>query len=506
MLAFIYGDQVAFNSFTFLFLILPLFLVIFFLIPNKGRHVYLIASSFFLFYWSEGRYAWILPFLILILFLAGRFQQPDRGEKGSKAYFTLAMTLLIVLFVFFKYGNFLTANFNHIRELFSIPLVRFKSIHLPLGISFFLFSAISCLIDIRRGTGTERRPSLRSIALYITLFPKLLTGPLITFRQFNQLEKKWGVTTQRILFGIQRFILGLGKKVLIADTLARMANSIFSLPAEQLDIRLGWFGLIAFTLQIYFDFSGYSDMAIGLGAIIGFDFPENFRYPYASRSIKEFWSRWHITLSQWLRDYVFLPLAYRILDRLKKERYLAMRSEHWSYIGATLLTMVLCGLWHGANWTFAVWGLYYALFMIIEHVGWGRKLKRLWLPLRHFYAILVVAFGWVLFRSPTLAFAGSFYRALFGWGQGKGTWKHIAILIDNEIILAGIIAIAGALPLATWLNGLTDRLLTRLQENKRWLLQLPMTAGHIFYLSGVSILSTLYLVGSQYQPFLYLRF
>jgi alginate O-acetyltransferase complex protein AlgI len=495
-----------FNSFTFLFLLLPLFLCAFFLVPAKGRSALLIAASLFFYYWSEGRYALILPFLILVLFLAGRFQNPAKGGKGAKACFSFAMVVLVLLFVYFKYGNFLADNFNHLREFASAPPLRFKSIHLPLGISFFLFSAISCLVDIRRGAGTEGRPGLGRIALYITLFPKLLTGPLIPFRHFIELEKKWGVTAQRTLFGIKRFILGLGKKILLADTLARTANLVFSMPAEQLDARLSWAGLIAFTLQIYFDFSGYSDMAIGLGSIVGFDFPENFRYPYMARSITEFWTRWHITLSQWLRDYIFLPLAYRILDRLKKERYLAVRSEHWSYVGASILTMVICGFWHGAGWTFAAWGMYFAVFMTIEHIGWGRKLKRLWAPWRHLYAITVVVLGWVLFRSPSFAFAASFFKALLGWGQGKGMTMPLALLIDNETILAAFIALAGSLPLAPWLNGLAAQLISRLHENKQGLLRLPFAACRLLYLSGVSVLSTLYLVGGQYHPFLYLRF
>jgi len=495
-----------FNSFTFLFLLLPLFLAAYFLLPQRLRSIFLIAASFSFYYWSEGRYATLLAFLLLVLFLAAWFKRPAMGEKNGKAYFALALALLIFVFVYFKYGNFLAANLNAISEFFSIPPRRFKPIHLPLGISFFLFSAISCLVDIRRRPAAEGRPSLRVIALYITLFPKLLTGPLIPFHEFIKLEKKWGITALRILTGIRRFIFGLGKKVLVADVLARTANGIFSMPAGQLDFGLGWIGLIAFSLQIYFDFSGYSDMAIGLGAIIGFDFPENFRYPYASRSIKEFWSRWHITLSQWLRDYVFLPLAYRTLDHLKKERYLGVRSEHWSYVGATVLTMSLCGLWHGASWLFLAWGLYHALFMAIEHIGWGRKLKRLWLPLRHLYAILAVAFGWVLFRSPSLSFAGSYYKALLGLGRGQGTIFFPALFIDNEIILAAAIGLAGSLALAPWLGSLAGRLLSGRQRNGRSLLRFSLAAFRLLYLSGISLLSTLYLVGGTYQPFLYLRF
>jgi len=495
-----------FNSFTFLFLILPLFLVVYFLIPQRGRSIFLIAASFFFYYWSEGRYALILAFLILVLFLAAGFKQPGGWRKSAGAYFSLALALLILMFAHFKYGSFLAANFNAVAGLFSFAPLRFKAVHLPLGISFFMFSAISCLVDIRRLPAAAGRPGLRVIALYLTLFPKLLTGPLIPFHEFIQLERKWGVTARRILSGIQRFILGLGKKVLVADILARTANGIFSMPAEQLDFSLAWIGLIAFTLQIYFDFSGYSDMAIGLGAIIGFDFSENFRYPYAARSIKEFWSRWHITLSRWLRDYVFLPLAYRMLALMKKERYLAVRSEHWAYIGATVLTMALCGLWHGASWLFMAWGLYYAVFMAIEHIGWGRKLKKLWLPLQHFYTILVVSCGWVLFRSPTLSFAGSYAKALFGWGRGQGTVFFPALFVDSEIILVAAIALAGSLSLAPWLSSRARRLLDGWQTQGRSLLRFSLASFHLLYLSGISLLSTFYLVGGTYQPFLYLRF
>jgi alginate O-acetyltransferase complex protein AlgI len=495
-----------FNSFVFLFLLLPLFLAAYFLIPQKGRSIFLIAAGFSFYYWSEGRYALILAFLILVLFTAARSKRQAAGGESGRAYFALALASLILVFVYFKYSDFLTANFNSILGLLSVPPLRFKPVHLPLGVSFFMFSAISCLVDLRRRTAAEARPGLRVIALYITLFPKLLTGPLIPFHEFIKLEKKWGITARRILSGIQRFILGLGKKVLIADVLARAANGIFSMPAEQLDFSLAWTGLIAFTLQIYFDFSGYSDMAIGLGAIIGFDFPENFRYPYASRSIKEFWSRWHITLSQWLRDYVFLPLAYGTLKLLKKERYLAVRSEHWSYIGATVLTMSLCGLWHGASWLFLAWGSYHAIFMAVEHIGWGRKLKRLWLPLQHLYAMLVIVFGWVLFRSPSFSFAGSYCKALCGWGRGRGAVFFPALFIDSEIILAAAIGLAGSLALAPWLNSLALRFLRGWPKDGPNVLRFSLAAFRLLYLAGIAMLSTLYLVGGTYQPFLYLRF
>ncbi len=226
-------------------------------------------------------------------------------------------------------------------------------------------------------------------------------------------------------------------------------------------------------------------MAIGLGAVIGFDFPENFRYPYAARSIKEFWSRWHITLSRWLRDYVFLPLAYRTLDHLKKERYLGVRSEHWSYVGATVLTMSLCGLWHGASWLFLAWGLYHALFMAIEHIGWGRKLKRLWPPLQHTYALLAIVFGWVLFRSPTLSFAGSYYKALCGLGRGGGTIFFPALFIDSEIILAAAVALAGSLALAPLLSSLAGRFLHGLQGGGQNALRFSLAAFRLLYLAGI---------------------
>ncbi len=211
----------AFNSFTFLFLLLPLFLAAYFLLPQRPRSIFLIAASFSFYYWSEGRYALILAFLLLVLSRPHGSTGRPGGEKSGKAYFALALALLVLVFVHFKYSNFLAANFNSLLGLLSVTPVHFKPVHLPLGISFFMFSAISCLVDLRRRTAAEVRPALRVIALYLTLFPKLLTGPIIPFHEFIKLEKKWGVTAQRILFGIRRFILGLGKKVLVADVLAQ---------------------------------------------------------------------------------------------------------------------------------------------------------------------------------------------------------------------------------------------------------------------------------------------
>ncbi|HNX97698.1 MAG TPA: MBOAT family O-acyltransferase [Candidatus Aminicenantes bacterium] len=496
-----------FNSFTFLFLVLPLSLIGHLLLPRKVRPLFLIAASLFLYYWSEGRYAWLLPVLVLLLYAAGRFMKPvGDGRKGRAAFVSLLL-FLVLLLVYFKYGAFLGANINGVRGLLGAPSLRFRPIHLPLGLSFFLFSAISALIDLRRGLGGER-PGLRSVALYVVLFPKLLTGPLVTFRQFLQLEGEAGVTAARILRGIRRFVLGLGKKVLLADTLARVATPIFGLPVGQLDARLAWIGLIAFALQIYYDFSGYTDMAIGLGAIFGYDFPENFRHPYASRSITEFWSRWHMTLSQWLRDYVFLPVAYRLLDLLKRERYLALRSEQWAYFGATTATMVLCGLWHGASWTFVAWGVYYALFLIVEHLRAGRRKKRrgAWAPWGHLHTMLVVVLGWVLFRSPTLPLAGSYVKALLGFGAGSGTVFLPALFLDAESVVAGVLALAGAFPLIPWAGERLNRLLAGRPTGRPDPLRLTLASARLLYLASVAALSTLYLVGGTYHPFLYLRF
>ncbi len=493
-----------FNSYAFLFLVLPLALALFLLTPARLRPAFLVAASLFLYYWSEGPYAAILPVVILALFLAARGFA--RGERAGKAGFALTLALLLLLLAYFKYGNFLAANFNSLRALFSRAPLRVRPIHLPLGISFFLFSAISCLVDCRRAAATGMRPSLRSVALYVTFFPKLLTGPLVPFHRFAELAAGSGVTAPRLRTGIRRFVLGLGKKVLVADALARAANGVFSLPAGELDLGLAWIGLAAFALQIYFDFSGYSDMAIGLGAVFGFDLPENFRHPYWARSVRDFWSRWHITLSQWFRDYIFLPLAYRILGRLPRERYLGVRAESWSYAGATTLTMLLCGLWHGAGWGFALWGLYHAAFMLLEHAGWEKRLKRAARPWGRLYALLAVAGGWVLFRSPTLAYAGAFFRALLGLGRGSGALYFPALFVDREVLAAAAVALAGSVPLLPWIGGHARRFLARWRQGHPRLAGASLAAARLGFLALVAALSTLAVAGNGYQPFLYLRF
>ena len=494
----------AFNSYAFLFLVLPLALALFLLTPARLRPAFLVTASLFLYYWSEGPYAAILPVVVLALFLAGRGF--GRGERAGRAGFALALALLLLLLAYFKYGGFLAANVNSLRALFSRPPLRLRPIHLPLGISFFLFSAVSCLVDCRRAAAGAGRPRLGSIALYITFFPKLLTGPLVPFRRFAEMEAGAGVTAARLRTGMRRFVLGLGKKVLVADALARAANGVFSLPAGELDLGLAWIGLAAFALQIYFDFSGYSDMAIGLGAIFGFDLPENFRHPYWARSVREFWSRWHITLSQWFRDYVFLPLAYRILGRLPRERYLGVRAESWSYAGATTLTMLLCGLWHGAGWGFALWGLYHAAFMLLEHLGWEKRLKRAARPWGHLYAMLAVAGGWVLFRSPTPAYAGAFLRALLGLGRGSSALYFPALFVDREVLAAAAVALAGSVPLLPWLGERARRILANWRQGHPRLAGASLATARLAFLALVAALSTLAIAGGSYQPFLYLRF
>lgn len=494
----------AFNSYAFLFLVLPLALALFLLTPARRRPAFLVAASLFIYYWSEGRYAAILPVVVLALYLAARGFAS--GERVGKAGFALTLGLLLLLLLYFKYGGFLAANVNSLLSAFSRPRLRLRPIHLPLGISFFLFSAISCLVDCRRATAGAGRPRLKSIALYVTFFPKLLTGPLVPFRRFAEMEAGAGVTATRLRSGIRRFVLGLGKKVLVADALARAASGVFSLPAGELDLGLAWIGLAAFALQIYFDFSGYSDMAIGLGAIFGYDLPENFRHPYWARSVREFWSRWHITLSQWFRDYLFLPIAYRILGRLPQERYLGVRAESWSYAGATTLTMLLCGLWHGAGWGFALWGLYHAAFMLLEHFGWEKRLKRAARPWGHLYAMLAVVGGWVLFRSPTPAYAGAFFRALLGLGRGSGALYFPALFVDREVIAAAIVALAGSVPLLPWLGARVRRLLARFRQGHPRLAGASLAMARLAFLALIAALSTLAIAGGSYQPFLYLRF
>lgn len=481
-----------FSSLIFLFLFLPIFLLFFFSLRNQAHNSFLVMVSLFFYAWGEGKYLLLLLVSILVNYFLAIWIYRVRTMRFSKLLFILGLTFNLGLLLVFKYANFIAANLG-------IPIPE-QPIHLPIGISFYTFLALSYLVDVYRKTLPPEKEPLK-FALYISLFPKLVTGPITLYHDFAPQLRQREISLEDFSYGVRRFIIGLGKKVLIADTLARTANQVFDIPASQQTAGLVWLGLICYTLQIYFDFSGYSDMAIGLGRMLGFKILENFNYPYLARSIREFWTRWHISLAKWLRDYLFLPIAYAVSRRIKKDRLLGIKAEDWAYFSGAFFTFLLCGIWHGADWTFFFWGGYYGILLVIEHAGL-RKLvkKRLWSPLQLLYCQLLVMIGWVFFRSPNLGYAFSFLKALFGFGTGDGTVHYPALYLDAEVMFFIIIGILGSVPLFPKLKSWYDK-----KAGQRiWVFAYSLL--NTLYLTFVLLASTTALASGTYQPFIYFRF
>jgi len=362
--------------------------------------------------------------------------------------------------------------------------VAVATIPLPLGISFFTFHAISYVVDVYKRNAAPQR-HLPTFALYILLFPQLIAGPIIRWRD---IAPQLGERRERladVAYGARRFILGLAKKVLIANTLGRAADPLFALPPGELTTPLAWLGLVCYTLQIYFDFSGYSDMAIGLMRMFGFRILENFNYPYVSRSIREFWRRWHISLSNWFRDYLYVPLGGNRRGR---------RREYANLV----VVFLLCGLWHGASWPFVLWGAWHGAFLVIERAGFGRVLARL-RGLSHAYAIGVVMLGWVLFRCDTLAHASSYYAALAGFAQGDPMRAPLAEWLDPLTVAASIVAIVFATPLAPRIGRWRDARAT----GPAGTLVLSLDVA---WLGVLLVAAAAFLAAGTYNPFIYFRF
>jgi alginate O-acetyltransferase complex protein AlgI len=393
--------------------------------------------------------------------------------------------------VVFKYADFAVANLNAAitltgREPFALP-----GILLPIGISFFTFHAISYVVDVyRRDAAAQKRPV--EAALYLLVFPQLVAGPIVRYRQIAGQLTSRVTSTEDFAIGVRRFAIGLAKKMLIANTLAGPADHIFAMPAAELTAAHAWTGVVCYTLQIYFDFSGYSDMAIGLGRMFGFRFPENFNYPYVAASIQDFWRRWHMSLSAWFRDYVYIPLG-------------GNRSSTGRTYFNLVLVFFLCGLWHGASWTFVIWGLFHGGFLVLERVGLGARVYALPSPLRHAYALLVVMIGWVFFRADTLAKAVTMLAAMAGAGGGAPAPYAPAWYWNAEVLLALAAGVIGSTPV---LPALARRLSAASTEDGtgtvRLRLQPSMVA--VFTLLVITMVSILLSASRSYSPFIYFRF
>lgn len=467
-----------FSTILFLWIFLPLTLCGYYVLPKPLRNTWLLVMSLTFYSWGEPKYIILMVISIFMNYFAGLLISNSRKQILKKIWLFIAVLFNLCLLGFFKYYNFFIQNMN---AIFQTSPGAFIEVALPIGISFYTFQSLSYVIDLYRGQFIVQKNPFK-LALYISFFPQLIAGPIV---QYSTIEKQLisrCVTIKSFNYGIKRFIYGLAKKVLIANTLAMPADQIFSLPYENLELPIAWLGIVCYTLQIYFDFSAYSDMAIGLGKMFGFDFPENFHYPYVSKSVKEFWRRWHMSLSSWFREYLYIPLG---------------GNRHGVFCTYRNLFIVFfaTGLWHGANWTFVLWGVFHGIFLIIERMGLGNWLEKQQLKiLNHIYTLLVVIIGWVLFRSNSLVAAVHYLKTMFGLHNG---WNDVSVwyYLTPFVFFVLVIAIIGC--------GFSQKHVLKSEE---YFLFSSIRVHEYWFLPLLFILSLIVLVSDSYNPFIYFRF
>lgn len=475
-----------FASPVFLFLFLPLTLITYFAAPETWRNAILLVASVLFYAWGDAVSVALVTGSIALNYSIGARMAATASSTARKRWLVTAVTVNLIVLAIFKYANFAVANFNMLADALSIRPLAFAAIPLPLGISFFTFHAISYVVDVYKGNASaERNPG--RFALYIMLFPQLIAGPIIRWRDIaSQLPSR----TQRladVAYGARRFVLGLGKKVLLANTLGHAADRIFALAPSDLTPSTAWLGLTCYTLQIYLDFSGYSDMAIGLMRMFGFHIMENFNFPYVSRSIREFWRRWHISLSNWFRDYLYVPLGG---NRRGRRRALAN----------LVVVFLLCGLWHGASWPFVLWGAWHGGFMLAERLGMDRILLRLG-PLANVYALLAVMGGWVLFRCADLPHASAYYAALLGRTAGDPVGHPCGEFLDPLVRVTLAAGVVAATPIGARIGRWRDGHSRRTSFATTAVMTLDVA-----WLAIVFTGASAFLAAGTYNPFIYFRF
>ena len=460
-----------FSTPIFLFVFFPGAILLHSICPRNARNALLVALSLLFYAWGELLYVGLLLGSIALNYIVGRLIAYRPERKKALLWYGIAVNLLVL--GIFKYADFLTESVHDICGLQIATL----ALHLPIGISFFTFQAISYLVDVYRGK-THADRNLVDVALYIAFFPQLIAGPIIRYNDIvDQIRLRSTQITDREQ-GLKRFIIGLSKKVLLANTVAIVPDTIFAADPATLSTSTAWFGVFCYSLQIYFDFSGYSDMAIGLGRMFGFRIPENFDYPYIAHSITDFWRRWHISLTTWFKDYVYIPMG--------GNRGSLMRTA------ANLIAVfLLSGLWHGASWNFVLWGLLFGVCIAGEKV-WSASAPTWRAPLciGHTYALAIVLCSWVLFRSPSLAHAAEYYSAMVGLTSGSTT---IAQFLDREILVVAMVAVVACTPVWT-------RWWKRMHVNRA--VMVATDAGYI----GLLLLCISEIAVQTYQPFIYFQF
>jgi alginate O-acetyltransferase complex protein AlgI len=481
-----------FSSSIFLFVFLPVVLFCYYLLNRPLKNSFLLAASLVFYAWGEIFYVLIMLGSISMNYVIGRLLEHFSKPRQKRAVLAIGITLNLGLLAYYKYANFVVENINKLIALSGIETIDWSPVHLPLGISFFTFQAMSYLIDVYREHNKAQK-SLVNVALYIALFPQLIAGPIVRYHDISRQIQHRVLSLKLINSGVQRFIYGLAKKVLIANPLGLVADQIFAIEGAQLTTELAWLGLLAYTLQIYFDFSGYSDMAIGLGRMLGFRFLENFNYPYISESIKEFWRRWHISLSSWFRDYLYIPLG-------------GNRGSTTRTFFNLLLVFCLCGLWHDASWTFLIWGLFHGSFLVIERSFIGVALGKMPRLARHIYTLLVVMAGWVFFRTDTLNEAIVFFEALVGFSSGNSEIYYLEKYLNFKVLLILVSGSILATPLATSLNRLVLERIGLLAGYRSLAAASAYSSINLLILGSLMLLCLMSLAVDAYSPFIYFRF
>ena len=474
-----------FSSSIFLFLYFPLAVVLHFILPRSYRNSFLLLSSLIFYVWGEVALCWVVVATVGLNYFLALWLDASAQKKNI---LTFGVCVNLILLGWFKYANFLVGNFNTVFLHFSTsPIISLAPIHLPLGISFFTFHAISYLIDVKRGNVVAQR-NFVDFALYILLFPQLIAGPIIRYKNIaNQIMVR-NISSQDFAIGFQRFVYGLGKKMLMANPLGETADKIFVIAPSDLSGPVSWLGVLTYTFQIYYDFSGYSDMAIGLMRVLGFRIDENFNYPYISCSVKEFWKRWHISLSMWFRDYVYIPLG--------GNRHGILRS----YTNLVII-FILCGFWHGASWTFLVWGLWHGVFLVLERTPFGAMIGRCPRPIQHVYLLLVVIIGWVFFRSGTLGYAIEYLRAMMGLGHANPWLYPLPLYLDMYTSAAIMMAAIGATPwwVCVWARYGEEIKATTVAV-------VVWSSAQTISMALILFLSACFVAAGTYNPFIYFRF
>ena len=476
------------NSPIFLFLFLPITLVLLFAVPRSAKNPVLLLASLLFCAWGDAFSLWVLTFCVLANYSFGLLIERAK-PRTKKIVLGAAVGIDIGVLLYCKYAKFAVDN---LQSLGVIDAARydFSGRHLPLGISFFTFSVIAYLIDIYRSKARAEGNPL-DFGLFVALFPKIIAGPIVRYKDLSGELKQRKVTLTDFAYGVRRFVIGLGKKVLIANMLGAVADAAFR-PQAGLDMPTAWLGILCYTLQIYFDFSGYSDMAIGLGRMLGFTFMENFNYPYISQSIQEFWRRWHISLSTWFRDYLYIPLGGN------------RGSEGRTYLNLVLV-FLLCGFWHGASWNFIVWGGYYGLFLVLERLGLARALQESWRPVRHLYACLVVMIGWVFFRAEDLPQAVRYLKTMFSFTFHNIEYFYMTF-IGWQVLLALAVGLIGSAPLASAIQMLRARIEERGAARLLTFYDLNCSVLGLVFVLSVFMASLMQLAISTYSPFIYTKF